>query len=92
MLLLWDEVSSRMALKAAAKGDKNAYAISITSDKHAGSLRAASFLSHIGWNASRRERLPATWDQKEKMLEIELPRIHLKSSKSQELKPVHSTK
>jgi hypothetical protein len=32
-----------------------------------------SFLSYIGWHADKRESLPATWDEKEKMIEITLP-------------------
>jgi len=78
--LLWDSTIKRMALKAAPKGDKNSYAVSITPDKHAGSLRAKSFLSHIGWKASQRMTFPAIWNEKERMLEVALPPAHLKQS------------
>jgi hypothetical protein len=76
--LLWDSTNSRIALKAAPKNDRNAYAVSIVRDQHAGSLRAKSFLRYIGWNASRRQTFPAGWNAKEKMLEAALPPAHLK--------------
>jgi hypothetical protein len=80
VLLLWDSNNKRVALKATAKGDKNAYAVSILRDSHSGSLRAKSFLSHIGWNAPKRTMLPATWNGKEKMLEITLPNEQFSSA------------
>src|SRR6516162_8026161 len=73
VLLLWDKASHRIALKAVSKADKNAYAFTIPTNKHAGSLRAKCFLSHIGWNATQRETLLATWNEKERMLEAALP-------------------
>src|SRR5215467_514007 len=62
VLLLWDKTNNRMALKAALKGDKNAYVISLAPDKRAGTVRAKAFLDYIGWNASRREVFPAGWN------------------------------
>lgn len=73
VLLLWDKVSNKIALKAAPKTDKNSYAVSIGRDSHSGSLRAKSFLAHVGWSATKRTMLPATWDEKDKMFEITLP-------------------
>jgi hypothetical protein len=40
-------------------------------------MRAKSFLSYVGWNATRREMIVATWNEKEKMLEATLPLEHL---------------
>src|SRR4029077_18491492 len=80
VLLLWDKTSNRVALKDAAKGDKNAYAVSIVRDSHSGSLRAKSFLAHIGWSAPKRMMLPATWSEKEKMFEIVLPQEYVSSA------------
>jgi len=73
VLLLWDKTNNKFALKAASKGDKNAYAVSIVPGSSSGSLRAKSFLSHIGWSASRRTMLSATWNDVDKMLEVTLP-------------------
>jgi hypothetical protein len=79
VLLLWDKGGHRLALKAAPKGDKNGYAVSLVG-KHASSVRAAMFLRHIGWSAPRRELLPATWNEKERMLEVTLPKRYLPSA------------
>jgi hypothetical protein len=77
VLLLWDRASHKLAIKAAHKGDKNAYAVSIAPASHSGSLRAKSFLRYIGWHAPMREMISATWNEKEKMLEATLPPEHL---------------
>lgn len=77
VLLLWDRANSKFALKAALKGDINAYKVSITPDRSGGTLTAKSFLSHIGWNAPRRVMLPAAWNKKEKILEISLPQKYM---------------
>lgn len=80
VLLLWDKVNFGIALKAAHGSDKNAYAVSgaASGKKHSMSLRAKLFLSHIGWNSSKRETLPATWNDKDRRLEIALNRKHIK--------------
>lgn len=77
VLLLWDKSNYKMAIKAAQKGDKNAYAVSIAPDSHAGTLRAKSFLNYIGWCARQRQALHAVWVEEEKMFEITLPKEHL---------------
>jgi hypothetical protein len=76
MLFLWDRESHKIAIKAAQKGDKNAFAVSISPGR-SGSLRAKSFLSFVGWNGHKREMLPATWNEREKMFEVTLPSEHL---------------
>src|ERR1700674_1955344 len=72
VLLLWDRASRKVALKAAAKGEKDCYAVSIVKGTYSGSLRAKSFLSHIGWSAPKRTMLPATGNEKGKIFEITL--------------------
>ena len=77
VILLWDAPNHRVAMRAAQKGDKNAFAVSIAPANYSGSLRAKSFLSHIGWKARKRETVPATWNEKERMFEATLPLEHL---------------
>jgi len=77
VLLLWDKTNNKLALKVAPRGDKNAYAISAT--RQSGNLAAKSFLGHIGWRASKRMLLDATWNEREKMLEVTLPPQYLGS-------------
>ena len=79
VLLLWDAPNHRIALKATQKGDKNAHAVSIGPASHSGSLRATSFLKYVGWKARKREMIPATWNDKERMFEATLPIEHLDS-------------
>lgn len=90
VLLLWDWTHHRLAIKASQKGEKNAYALSM-SEGRSGSIRAKSFVSFIGWKARKRVPIPASWNEKERMFEVVLPAEHLESerwgvqrSKSQE--------
>ena len=79
VVILWDNGNRHMALKATTKADKNGFAISGVSSGHSSSLRARSFLMHVGWAVAQRETLPATWNESEKILEVELPEKHLQS-------------
>ena len=79
VVLLWDEKTHQMALKAARKNDGNSYVVSF-SKGHSGILRAKSFLSYIRWKARGRERLAATWNAKDQMIEVMLPAEHLGDS------------
>jgi hypothetical protein len=72
VLLLWDRSHRKIALKAAQKAETNAYAVSFTGN-HSGIVRGKAFLEHIGWTTSQSQMFPATWNEKEKMLEITLP-------------------
>jgi hypothetical protein len=81
VLLLWDAANHRLAIKAVPRGDKNSYALSIVAASHSGSLRAKSFLGHIGWNARKRETMPMAWNEKERMFEATLPLEHLESER-----------
>jgi hypothetical protein len=86
VLLLWDNINNKLAIKATAKGDQNAYTVSLSHNRQAGSLRAKLFLDHIGWNAPRRKMLPATWDTKERMLEVTVPREFVSSARAKNAK------
>jgi hypothetical protein len=85
-ILLWDKTNNKLAIKAAPKGDKNAFAVSIVQGSFSGSLRAKSFLNHIGWSSPRREMLLAVWDPKEMMLEVTLPRQFVDSARAKNKK------
>jgi hypothetical protein len=79
VLLLWDKAGHRIAIRAVSKGDKNGYAVSTTPARHSGSVRAASFIRHIGWTAKNRVTVVATWNEREKMIEASLPAEHFKA-------------
>jgi hypothetical protein len=78
-VLLWDHSARKMAIKAAARG-RDAFSITFVREGSSGSLHAAGFVRSIGWNATRRENLPAAWNEREKMFEVDLPARHLASS------------
>jgi hypothetical protein len=81
VLLLWDQTNHRVAIKAAKRGDENAYAVSVAPGSHSGSLRAKAFLSYIGWKGRKREMIPTAWNEKERMFEATLPLEHLESER-----------
>jgi hypothetical protein len=85
VLLLWDKASDKIAIKAAPKGDKNAYTVSFSHNRQASSLRAKLFMSHIGWSLPKRQMLPATWDKDNKLLEAVLPQGHFGLRKQRRL-------
>ena len=82
VLLLWDSATHKMALKASAKGNRDAFAVS--SGDHSGSLRAKSFLAHVGWDAPVRDTLPAVWNDIDRMFEVMLPPAFLKPASAPE--------
>lgn len=82
VLLLWDRTNNKIAIKATPKGDQNAYMVSFTRGREAGSLRTKLFFNYIGWSARQRKMLPATWYPKERMLEVTLPREFVGSNRT----------
>ncbi len=85
ILFLWDRTNHKVGMKAAQKGDKNAFAVSVSPGRSA-SLRAKSFLSFVGWNGHQREMLSATWNDRERMFEVTLPLEHLGQGKGEKTK------
>jgi hypothetical protein len=83
-VFLWDESAGKMAIKAATKG-KDSFAI--TFGRGSGAFSAAGFLRRIRWNAKGRENLPAAWNEREKMFEVDLPARHLASSEDSKGRP-----
>lgn len=71
--LLWDATKNRLAIRVAAKGSDNSFALTFN-NKHAGATMAAmNFLRHIRWNGLKRESVRAEWNAARKMLEATLP-------------------
>jgi len=84
VVLLWDNSTHTMALKAASKKDSDAFAVSIAPGTYSGSVRAKSFVTYIGWHADQRRTITAHWNPTEKMLEITLPDEFLSLQKSRD--------
>jgi|HubBroStandDraft_6_1064221.scaffolds.fasta_scaffold1330645_1 hypothetical protein len=77
VVLLWDRVGRKMAVKGAPKGEKHAF--TLTFNPGSASLSAVTFLRYIGWHAPLRVTLPASWNEPNKMFEVVLPSKHLHS-------------
>src|SRR5208282_169538 len=73
VFLLWDKSANKLAFKSASRKDRDAFVVSLATGRSSASLKAKSFLTYIGWQAKKRESSPATWNEKERMLEITLP-------------------
>jgi len=80
VVLLWDWSTHRLAIKVTQTSNPDSYALTIATS-HSGSMRAKSFLKYIGWRARKRETIPATWDEKERMFEATLPAEYLDSER-----------
>lgn len=77
VVILWDKDTNRIAVKAASKGEKNAFGISFTGDNHSASLTAKLFLRRIAWSASKRVALDTIWNATDRMFEATLPGQYL---------------
>ena len=72
VLLMWDNRGAKVAIKAALKGDKNAFAVSFSKQNDSGSISATAFVRHMNWSGKKRETYPAIWNESERMLEATL--------------------
>jgi hypothetical protein len=92
VLLLWDADQSRMAFRPVVKKDSRAYGVSYA--KSGGMFTAKMFLEHIGYDYSEGRTFPATWNETENMLEIDIPSEHIKDAPSKQgrLLPVDAKK
>ncbi len=77
VVILWDRDAHAIALQAAQKGDKDAYAVTFAAERHAATVVAKTFFKHIGWSSKERQTVPATWNPSQKVLEAKLPGKYL---------------
>ena len=75
VLLLWDKDTSKFAVRKTHKNDIRAHKIRV--QREGSIISAKAFLSHIGYDYSETMTLPANWNNKEKIFEVELPRKRL---------------
>jgi hypothetical protein len=72
--ILWDGERFRMALRPLTKRDQRAFKLSFYRGKRGASLSARSFLNYIRWHPSDPFTTPVQWNEKERLLEADLPR------------------
>lgn len=75
--LLWDRESCRLAIQPIGKEDALAFRITFFHGKRGGTVAAQSFLKYIEWKADGPVVLPAVWNERERILETSLPRVHV---------------
>ena len=76
VLILWDAERRHLGIRPVVKKDSRAYGVSY--NKSSSMFSAKTFLEYIGYDKSETRSLPATWNETENMLEIEIPAEHLK--------------
>src|SRR5882724_3544369 len=79
VLLLWDQDRRHLAIRPIVKKDSRAFGVSFA--KSSAMFTAKTFFEHIGFKTAETQSFPATWNEAENMLEVEIPAQYLKSEK-----------
>jgi hypothetical protein len=66
----WDKESGKVGLKPLSKKVDKAYHINLSPKGNVGAFSGASFLSYIGFERKETTAFPATWNEKEGVLEF----------------------
>jgi hypothetical protein len=74
---LWDSDACRLGVRAVQKKDGRAFKVTYVPGKRGGTISAQSFLRYIQWHADGPVVVPASWNDREHMLEANLPREHV---------------
>jgi hypothetical protein len=72
--ILWDRGSCKVGVSPLKKRDATAYAVTYPKGKRGAGLSAQAFLRYIGWNSTDPCSVPVHWNEKEKLIEAQLPR------------------
>jgi hypothetical protein len=72
--ILWDSESCKLAIRPLSKQAQRAFKLSFFRGKRGSSLSARSFLKYIQWQSSKAVTIPVHWNEKEGLLEADLPR------------------
>ncbi|MGC9946257.1 MAG: hypothetical protein ABSF64_07790 [Bryobacteraceae bacterium] len=74
---LWDSQACRLAVRPAEKRDDRAFKVSLVKGKRGGTFSGRSFLKYIQWHADGPIVVPASWNDREHLLEANLPTEHV---------------
>lgn len=78
VLLLWDRERNKIAIRPIAKKDKRSYILTFALKGNGAGFSAKTFFNYIGYNYSKTQSLAAEWNEKESILEIDVPAENLK--------------
>lgn len=68
--IFWDKDAGKVGLKPLPKKVEKAYHINLSPKGNVGSLSASAFLSYIGYAHKETTPFPATWNDKDGLLEF----------------------
>ena len=66
----WDKESGKVGLKPLAKKEDKSYSIHYSPKGNVGSMSATAFLKFVGYEHKETKPFPATWNDKEGLLEF----------------------
>lgn len=70
----WDKDACKIGFKPLAKKEDKAYNIHFSPKGSVGALSATAFLKYIDYDVDETKSFPATWNEKEGLLEFQIPR------------------
>jgi hypothetical protein len=78
VLLMFDRESNRIALRPITKKDPSAYSVLYGRKDAYASVAGKGFFLFIGYDLSKGRTFPAKWNEKDNILEVEIPSECLK--------------
>lgn len=81
VLLMWDAERNMIGVRPITKKDSRAYKVHMGKKGNGCGFSASTFLKYIGLDISpTKSNIPARWNEKEEIFEIEVPKEYLKKS------------
>jgi hypothetical protein len=77
--ILWDRESRKVAVRPIQKSDVRAYTVTYYKGKRGASITAKAFLRHIQWTLKKPFSVPVAWNEKERLIEAQLPKEYIGS-------------
>jgi hypothetical protein len=74
--LLWDPARALIGVRPSSSPSAS-YSLRIPESMNNTSFSCSSFMNHIGYDWSKTRSFPASWDEKQKMYVIEVPKENL---------------
>lgn len=94
VILLWDKAKFKVAFQPTNKKDQNAFRIAYSHKGSGSMINVKTFLDWIKYDNSNPETLTisAHWDEREKLLEIEIPAEKIKAEQQPKSSAIRGTK
>jgi len=66
----WDKETGKVGLKPLAKKEEKSYNLHYSPKGNVGSMSATAFLKHVGYDNKETKSFPASWNEKEGLVEF----------------------